>query len=344
VNSLEDHLEAVVAAGVPGAVAVVGRPGGRLEAAAGVADMETEEPMTPDHWFRIGSVTNMVVAALVLQLVDEGSLALDDDAGAVCEGVTIRQLLSHTSGLPTFADDLAAMFELYQQDRDDRPRLAPRDLLALAMEKPRLFAPGAGWAYSPTNYIVLRLIVEETTGSMLRDELTSRILEPLRLVATDLVEPPLRDGAALARGYLPADNPLLPASMPVDVTDLELPFYAAVGGIVSTAGEVARFLQALLGGDLLPSHLLDEMLRTVESEWEETDRYGLGIGEITTLGTASSSCGSAWGHLGFLAGYTTIALSSENGDRQVVVATNGLVMADEAWDLLGRLVWDSYCV
>jgi D-alanyl-D-alanine carboxypeptidase len=75
VNSVEGHLEAVVATGVPGAVALVVRPSVRLEAAAGVADVDTGEPMTPDHRFLIGSVTNIFVAALVLQLVDEGSLA-----------------------------------------------------------------------------------------------------------------------------------------------------------------------------------------------------------------------------------------------------------------------------
>ncbi|MFN2469722.1 MAG: serine hydrolase [Gaiellaceae bacterium] len=68
--------------------------------------------------------------------------------------------------------------------------------------------PGEGWAYHGSNYLVLRLVVEETTGMTLREALRERVLEPLRLERTDFVEGPLRGDCA--RGYLPADNPLLP--------------------------------------------------------------------------------------------------------------------------------------
>jgi D-alanyl-D-alanine carboxypeptidase len=190
---------------------------------------------------------------------------------------------------------------------------------------------------------MLGLIVEETTGTTLRDELRRRIVEPLGLEATDLPDrPPL--GTGVARGYLAPGNPLLPGPGRVDVTDLDLPFNGAGGGIVSTAPDVARFLQALLSGELLPARLGTEMLSTVVSDWDESDRYGLGIAEITSLmGQAESPCGPAWGHLGFSAGYTAIALASEGGDRQVVILTNGLVETEETWQALGRLAWASYC-
>ena len=61
------------------------------------------------------------------------------------------------------------------------------------------------------------------------------------------------------------------------------------------------------------------------------------------MGKSPSPCGAAWGHLGFGFGYTTIALASEDGERQVVVLTNGIVMSDEPWQPLGRLVWSTYC-
>ena len=150
------------------------------------------------------------------------------------------------------------------------------------MEKPRLFAPGEGWAYHGSNYLVLRLVVEEATGMALRDALRQRVLAPLGLERTDLVEGPLRGDCA--RGYLPADNPILPGGPePVDVTEIDVPFNGAGGGVVSTAGEIARMLRALLGGELLPDRLRAEMLQAVDSDWNETDRYGLGIGEITAL-------------------------------------------------------------
>jgi len=134
----------------------------------------------------------------------------------------------------------------------------------------------------------------------------------------------------------------------VDVTGIDVPFHRAGGGIVSTPGEIARLLRALLGGGLLPDRLRCEMLDAVDSDWAETDRYGLGIGEITALmGRQRSPCGSAWGHLGFSVGYTAIALSSEDGERQVVICANGQLTteaSEEAFmDAAGTLAWDLCC-
>jgi D-alanyl-D-alanine carboxypeptidase len=283
VESVEDQLEAIVATGVPGAVAVALRPDGRIDAAAGFADVPADEALTVDHRFRIGSVTKIFVAALVLQLVAEGLLDLDGDAAPFAEGITIRQLLNHTSGLPDFLDDMVAFFEPYRRDPAHRWELGHREQLVLVMEKPRLFAPGEGWSYHGSNYLVLGLIVEKTTGVTLREALHQRILAPLGLERTDLVEGPLRGDCA--RGYLPPDNPVLPGGPgPVDVTELDLaPFTWAGGGVVSTAGDIGMMLRAELGGELLPDRLRKEMLRAVDSDWKETDRYGLGIGEITAV-------------------------------------------------------------
>ena len=300
--------------------------------------------MTPEHRFRIGSVTKIFVAALVLQLVDEGALGLDGDAGPIADGVTIRQLLNHTSGFPDFIDDPVAFFEPFLNDPDYRWELGHQDVLALVKEKPMLFPPGEGWEYHGSNYLMLGLIVEEATGKTLRDELQRRIFAPLGLAATDLPDAPPLD-ADVARGYFPSDNPVLPVPGPdPDVTDLHLPSNWAGGGIVSTPRDVARLLQALLGGELLPASLRTEMLRTVPSDWDETDEYGLGIGRISSvMRKVPSPCGGAWGHLGFSAGYTAIALSSEDGDRQAVAMANGDMVTDESWDALGRLVWAAYC-
>jgi D-alanyl-D-alanine carboxypeptidase len=349
VDSVEGQLEAIVATGVAGAAAVTLGPEGRVEAAAGLADVRTGEALTVDHRFRIGSVTKIFVAALVLQLVAEGLLDLDGDAAPFAEGITIRQLLNHTSGLTDFIDDVVGFFEPYRRDPAHRWQLGPGDQLRLVMEKPRLFAPGEGWAYHGSNYLVLRLIVEEATGVRLRDALRRRILVPLALERTDLVEGPLRGDCA--RGYLPADNPVLPGrgNDPVDVTEIDVPFHGAGGGVVSTPGEIAKMLRAQLRGELLPSRLRAEMLRAVDSDWEETDRYGLGIGEISALmGSQRSPCGAAWGHLGFSVGYTAIALSSEDGQRQVAICANGSpstpATSEAFWDAAGRLAWNLFCM
>jgi D-alanyl-D-alanine carboxypeptidase len=338
--SFDAELEAAVATGLSGvAVFANGR-----EAAAGLANVETGEPVTPLHRFRVASVTKVFIATVVLQLVAEGALALDGDAAPLVPGSTIRQLLNHTSGLPNadLFDDLVAFFEPYRRDAEHRWEMSPHDLLARAVSMPRPFPPGEGWAYSGSNYLALGLLVEETTGASLRQELRRRIVEPLGLAGTDLPEKS-SDVDGLARAYLPPDNPLIPGPGPVDVTTLDLPFNWAGGGIVSVARDVARFLRALLGGELLPSALRAEMLRTVPSDWPETDGYGLGIGRITSvMGRMPSPCGAGWGHLG-LGPYTAIALASEDGGRQAVVFANGAVVAEEQWDAVGRLAWAGYC-
>jgi D-alanyl-D-alanine carboxypeptidase len=333
-----------VHSGLPGAVAVASGPGFQREGAAGLANVETGEPLTVEHRFRVASVTKLFIATAVLQLVGEGSFALDDDAGPIVADVTVRQLLNHTSGLPNFDDDLVAFFEPYRRDPAYPSELGPREVLALALERPRLFAPGEGWAYTGSNYQALGLLVEETTGTPLREELKRQIFDPLELGATNL---PAETWPVpgLARQYLPADNPLFPSPGPgpVDVTELDLPFNWAGGGIVSSGRDLARFLQALLSGELLPDDLRGEMLRTVPSDWDESDGYGLGIGEVTSLmGKAASPCGAAWGHLG-LGGHTTVALASELGERQIVVMVNGYAASDESWEALGALVWECYC-
>jgi D-alanyl-D-alanine carboxypeptidase len=314
------------------------------EAAAGLANVETGEQLTPAHRFRVASVSKVFIATVVLQLVDEGALALDGDAAPLVPDTTIIQLLNHTSGLPNadLFDDLVAFFEPYRRNPEHRWDVSPHDLLAHVVEMPRLFPSGKGWAYSGSNYLALGLLVEETTGATLRDELQRRIFEPLGLAGTDLPEKS-SDDHGLARSYLPPDNPLIPGPGPVDVTTLDLPFNWAGGGIVSIPRDVARFLEALLGGELLSSGSRAEMLHTVPSDWPETDGYGLGIGRITSvMGRVPSQCGGAWGHLG-LGPYTAIAIASEDGTRQAVVLANSGVMAEEQWDALGRLAWAGYC-
>lgn len=344
---IQDQLDALVATGVPGVAVVAEGADGRIEQASGVADLATGEPLTPKHRFRLGSVTKIFVATLVLRLAEEGLLDLDDDAAPFVEGVTVRQLLNHTSGLDDFGGDMIAFFEPYRRDLGHRWELGPREELQRVLEKPRLFPPGKGWAYHGSNYIVLGLLVEEATGTPLREALRQRVFAPLGLARTDLVEGPLlRDCAC---GYLPPDNPILPGEAdPVDVTAIDLPFHRAGGGIVSTAGEVATLLRVVLGGGLLPDGLRAEMLDAVPSDWPETDRYGLGIGEITSLLRGERSpCGAAWGHLGFSLGYVAIALSSEDGTRQVVICANGQPVTETSEEAFfgaaGRLAWQLYC-
>jgi D-alanyl-D-alanine carboxypeptidase len=343
VATLEDHLQEVLTAGAPGVVVVAHGPGRFQEQVAGVSNEDTSAPMTLEHRFRIASVTKLFVAAAVLQLVDEGAFDLDAEVQLIEGGVTVRQLLNHTSGLP-HGVELDELLEPYRENPAHRPEWTPRDMLALIQSRPRLSSPGEGWFYSGSNYVVLGLLVEETTGASLSEELRRRILDPLGLADTELPELSSTP-AGLARGYLPADNPVLPGPGPgpFDVSDVE-PFGWGGGGMVSSAQDVARFLQSLLAGELFSPVMRAEMLATVPSDWEESDGYGLGIEEVTSFWRLEQSpCGPAWGHFGLAFGYTTVALGSRDGDRQVVVMINTHPMSEELGVALGRLTWAAYC-
>ena len=113
--------------------------------------------------------------------------------------------------------------------------------------------------------------------------------------------------------------------------------------MVSTAADIARFLRGLLGGELLRPELRAELLQTVASDWDESDAYGLGIEDISTIGAEASPCGPAWGHLGFMLGHTTIALSSESGDWQGVMFATTHPLTEETWDAMARLAWACLC-
>ena len=147
-RSLDDHLDAVLDEGVPGAVVLAAGPSSTWEKAAGIADLSIGAPMTPHHRFRIGSVTKTFVATVVLQLVGEGALALDDDVGSIAEGVTLRQLLNHTSGVPDHHADLDSLFEPYRKDRAYSPNLTPRAALELVHALPDVQPPQEGVAHA----------------------------------------------------------------------------------------------------------------------------------------------------------------------------------------------------
>lgn len=313
---LERFAEVLVAAGAPGAAVMVRARGDTRHAVRGFADLRTCRPMRPDLRFRAGSITKSFVAAVVLQLVDEGWLALSDTVerwvpGALpyADEVTLRQLLNHTSGVPDFVSIL--------EDRHED--LTPHELVALVGDAPPRFARGTGWAYSNTGYVLLGLVVEALTGEPLEDELADRICRPLGLACTSF---PLDDTALappMAHGYAPAlgarGAPL------VDVTTLNPSWAWACGELVSTLDELTRFFGALLGGELLSPALLAEMQTTVAVPPESHpvplyDSYGLGLVGVEL------PRGRLFGHPGGIPGYLCAALSTEDGQRQLAVMVN----------------------
>lgn len=316
-DELRALLEQIVAAGAPGAAARLVDARGVTQVGTGVADQERGRRMRPGLRYRIGSITKSFVATVVLQLVGEGRLALDDTVERWLPGIlpygdriSVRQLLSHTSGVPEY---VVAPYVRLVTDPQERFRVwTPRELVALVADLPPSFPPGTAWSYSNTGYVLAGMIVETITGNALGDELHRRILRPLRLrgssfaVERTTIPRPYASGYAFALGQTQGS--------PADFTVFDPSLAWAAGALISDLGDVQKFFRALLRGRLLPAALLDEMTTPFP-----TDRgfgYGLGLLVIDT------PTGRVLGHDGAIPGFRDVVLSSEDGRRQLGLMMN----------------------
>ncbi|WP_051467433.1 serine hydrolase domain-containing protein [Actinomadura oligospora] len=287
--------------GVPAALATVQDGDGRSDTyTAGVGDLSTGSPVPVDGQVRIGSNTKTFTAVVMLQLAGERKIRLDAPVDTYLPGVvrgdgidgrviTVRQLLQHTSGLPNYVYYLS----------DDVRYYAPRDLLGLALQHKADFAPGTGWKYSNTNYVLAGLIIEKVTGHPIADEITRRVIDRIGLRHTYFPaahELTIRE--AHAKGYDRA-SPDVPYT---DVTNLDPSWGWAAGQMVSTNSDLNRFFTALLAGRLLRPAQLAQMRHTVPAgaPFAEGSRYGLGL-----VSTPLSCGGVYWGHGGSTTGYET---------------------------------------
>lgn len=269
----------------PGAVVLVDSPAGRYFKAIGVADVETCEPLQPTMPFAIGSNTKMFTAAVVYQLQEEGLLSTDDlvvdylpDEIALFEGAetsTIDMLLTHTSGLPDyFNSQNPESFAVLVADPESGLLTTPFTPLELienaVISDPMKFEPGAEgqWAYSNTGYIMLGQIIEQVTGKTYNEVVAERIIEPLSLQNTVLVEDIAAPELGLPSSYL--QSPFT-----FETTGWSYTQAYSAGNIVSTAEDMAVFLRALYSGALYQNpETLDAMLtRAAPGYSQESDNF-----------------------------------------------------------------------
>jgi D-alanyl-D-alanine carboxypeptidase len=341
--TVQRALNRVVAAGAPGAIVLV-RDGARtLRLTSGYANLEASTPMRAADRFRIGSVTKSFVAAVVLELVGEGKLRLDDPVerwlpGLVPNGkrITVRELLNHTSGIFDYASDKGFLARVIWKRRET---WSPRQLVRIATAHPPTFAPGKGWSYSNTGYVLLGMIAEAASRNSISTELDRRIFGPLHLEHTSFDQSPHIAGT-FAHGYADpsALNLPLDQSRPEDVSVFSQSSIWAAGAIVSTADDLANFYRALLRGGLLHPALLRAMETTVRVPVDPSGG-GDGLGLFQTR----LRCGPVFGHEGTAYGYKTIAYSSRAARRQVVVMANDSPPSDRLANALARLVETAYC-
>ncbi len=320
------QLQKLIDAGYPSASVAVTDPQGRTtEVALGTGNLATAAPAPVDGQVRIASNTKMFVSTVVMQLVDEGVIALDEPVetylpglvtgeGIDGAGITVHQLLQHTSGLPEYVDQVAA-----DAFGAQHTYVSPRDMLDLALAKPAVFAPGEKWEYSNTNYLVLGLLIERTTERPLYEEIDRRIVEPLHLSDTYLPVP----GEQELRGEHALGYHVDTAGDLREISTLDTSFAWSAGAMVSTPSELNTFMQALLRGDLTSQESLAEMQRGVpagDELWPEAT-YGLGL-QSFPLRDGSLS----WGHGGDIPGTQTRNAVGPDGTA-VTIAVGALPWA-----------------
>ena len=289
-DSLQKILEAALPPGHlnPGAVMNIYVPGEyNWSGAAGYSVSGTttgivaKTAVNTDH-FRVGSLTKLMVATSVLLLEETGQLSITDDISLYLRsslindtiqsstGVTIEQLLNHTSGIAN-----AAANQTCQQDAlSDLTRFfSLEEAVNCGASQGEEFVPGSSWSYSNTNYTLLAMIIEEVTAQELKTYLQTNIFVPLNLQDT----------------YVPESNELTEdhlgcywqVGFPFGLVDMSIvspSLYKGWADVVSTTEDLTRFLEALLGEQIISEASLSKM----EAPNPESSNYGLGM-ELYTI-------------------------------------------------------------
>jgi D-alanyl-D-alanine carboxypeptidase len=333
---LQAALEARVTAGAPGALALIEAPaaGPSWAGAAGRLARAGGRPLEPDDAFRAASVTKTVTAVVVVRLAQEGRLALDEPLTDQLAAellrrwralddlprTTPRQLLAHTSGLHDYFHDRAFAARVREE-----PRRAwrPVELIdhAAAHGRP-VFAPGEGFSYSDTGYVIAGILVEQAAGRSLDAVYRELVLDPLAMDATWL------------EGSEPARRPEVAHhySDGLDLSTITPTVDWAGGGLVTTTADLGRFVAGLWSGSLLDAGGLEQLTRWTPGasfapgHAVRYDDYGLGIGRNVVAGV------ELIGHTGFVGSF---AFHAPEHDA-VLVGTHNAAEVDR-WPLVAAL-------
>lgn len=271
----------------------------------GYANLEWNTPFTEDAKFRLGSLTKQFTAASIMLLQERDKLKTSDLISehlpytpATWSKITIRNLLTHTSGIPNFTD---------VPDYIDHVALLPTTPAKLYLsfrDRPLDFQPGEKFSYSNSNYILLGMIVEQASGMTYADFLQKNIFEPLHMDNTG-VDSNARILHDRVYGYSKVGDKIVNA----DYADMTVPY--AAGALYSTTHDLATWNNALYGGKVLKPESLTEMTTPYKSNYA----YGLGVKTIDGNKRIE--------HGGGIEGFTTY-LTYDPGDKLTVVVLNNL--------------------
>jgi D-alanyl-D-alanine carboxypeptidase len=351
VTDLEERLQALVDRDLerwpqmPGRLLHVLAPGldVDLEVAAGLADVATGEALLPGSRFRIASVTKPFVGAAALRLVEDGSITLEDSVAELLPGeyddllrsggyetdaITLRHLLTHTSGIYDFAADaydpsiVDGFTSQVYQDLGRRWTRLEQVEFAVSHGKPYA-PPGERFAYSDTGACLVGELLERVTGLTMGRAIRELVgYERLGLTQTwqETIEPPPSDPPQLSHQY----------ERDYDVADMDasIDLYGG-GGLMSTCRDLARFFRGLLGGEVFrePSTLATMTTTLVDVPLAE------GVTDEDDPATAamflfrSELGGEAWwGHDGF---WGTTAHTCPALDVTIVAGNQRAPMPDD---------------
>ena len=317
-GKLDAYLDSGQAANAPG-IAVLVRKDGQVvyRRTSGAANLNTGELITRRTPFRLGSVSKPFTALAIMQLRDAGLLELDDTAftylpelPAELRTVTLRQLLTHTSGIPDYIDD--------NTDVRSLDNLTNAQLLALpntGIERLE-FAPGTGAEYSNTGYLLLAVVIERISGLTFPDYMRSNFFEPFGMTDSYVVSD--------ARGIGELGEPVaLNYADRVDVFGFNS-LTNGSSGQLGSLDDLEKFLVALLDDAVVARATLQEMTKTYSSINAMSD-YGLGwqtgTGRYWHTGVFTSER-DFW-HWGGFDGHRTALSIDPTSNLQIVVLTNG---------------------
>ncbi len=313
VAGLESILTQRLPSDGPGEVVLVARDGKILFCHGySWADREQKIPATPETRFRIGSVTKQFTAAAILHLAGEKKLSIDDTLAKYFpkypggDKITLRQLLTHTSGLHNYTAHPDFMARVTQP-------ISSADLVAWFQDDPPDFAPGEQFAYCNTGYVLLGQIVEKVSGQTYGDYLQKQFFGPLGMNDTGVyvnATPPVH----VAKGYSFLIKDLQPAK------DWDMSWAGGAGSLYSTVADLWHWTEALQEGRVLSPEGLQNMTTEVSVPKKETLllRYGMGLYHAVIGGLP------AIGHNGGLNGFLSAVMWFPEQKITVVVLSNAM--------------------
>jgi D-alanyl-D-alanine carboxypeptidase len=334
-SDLQRALERIVSSpgGPPGISLLIDRGRHKEFLAAGVAETRSARPPVPWERFRIASVAKGFNSYVGMKLLGGSQLSLETTLGETipgvlpaAEGVTLRQLLQHTSGL---ADYIRAPAFVKAFVADPTAYLSPLQLTGFVREAPLEFAPGFAYHYSDTDNVAAAMI-EEAAGGLSYEQLLAReVFRPLKMHGSSLPRTP-----KLIRPFLHGYD-IEPGKKPEDVSELLNPAGAwASGGIVSTPVDLARFARRYVPTVLRNTAGLDGSFRPGSSSPPGPGKNSAGLG----IFRYRTGCGTVYGHTGSFPGYRVLLAASANGERSIVFVANAQIVPGQGSQKVAKAI------